>query len=316
MIRLNSGKNTQFYIPFAGSGSSKKQAKHNAARAMLDKLDGRAPAQDGLQPLPAVSGISTANNNSSNATDDSSQASAPSSSCSTNTIGQLQELCVHKGLPMPVYDLESVEGQPHQRSFVLKVNVGSIQVTGEGTSKKDAKRDAAAKMIKNVQVLAKQQAQETAGVDKDGAGDVKVKKEELTPEEEELAKKLKNLKIDTLTTKNSQKIQHFWKDLQENVENSSKLFVLHRTPLKSHQGDYVVMLTDVSQEQNFEVTYVEIEDRSDSGDLQCLVQLSTMPVAVCYGTGKDKTSANQEAARNALNYIKMMTKKTAVSNGK
>ena len=38
----------------AGSGSSKKQAKHNAARAMLDKLDGRALIQDGIQPMPAV----------------------------------------------------------------------------------------------------------------------------------------------------------------------------------------------------------------------------------------------------------------------
>ena len=37
-----------------GSGSSKKQAKHAAARAMLDKLDGRVPAQDGQTPLPPV----------------------------------------------------------------------------------------------------------------------------------------------------------------------------------------------------------------------------------------------------------------------
>ena len=37
-----------------GSGSSKKQAKHSAARVMLDKLDGRVPAQDGQTPLPPV----------------------------------------------------------------------------------------------------------------------------------------------------------------------------------------------------------------------------------------------------------------------
>merc|ERR1712223_2330875 len=31
-----------------GSGNSKKQAKHAAARAMLDKIDGRVPADAGM----------------------------------------------------------------------------------------------------------------------------------------------------------------------------------------------------------------------------------------------------------------------------
>ena len=40
-----------------GSGSSKKQAKHSAARAMLDKLDGRVPAQDGQSVLTEYSPV-------------------------------------------------------------------------------------------------------------------------------------------------------------------------------------------------------------------------------------------------------------------
>ncbi len=31
-----------------------------------------------------------------------------------NPVGQLQEFCVKHGLPMPVYDLGNVDGQPHQ----------------------------------------------------------------------------------------------------------------------------------------------------------------------------------------------------------
>jgi len=58
------------------------------------------------------------------------------------------------------------------------------------------------------------------------------------------------------------------------------------------------------------VTHVEIEERTDEGETQCLVQLSCLPVTVCYGTGKDMASANQAAARNGLNYLKMMTKKS------
>ncbi len=44
------------------------------------------------------------------------------------------------------------------------------------------------------------------------------------------------------------------------------------------------------------------------------VQLSTWPVAVCYGVGKDQAQANNDAARNALNYLKLMTKKSAGGN--
>ena len=85
--------------------------------------------------------------------------------------------------------------------------------------------------------------------------------------------------------------------------------------MKNKAGEYVRLLEDLSTEQKFEVTYVENEERADDGEVQSLVQLSTMPVAVCYGTGPDKTSANQDAARNALNYLKMMTKNPSSGGG-
>ena len=44
--------------------------------------------------------------------------------------------------------------------------------------------------------------------------------------------------------------------------------------------DYVVTLTDLGKEQKFEVTYVEVEEKNDEDQTQCLVQLSTLPVAV------------------------------------
>jgi hypothetical protein len=73
-------------------------------------------------------------------------------------------------------------------------------------------------------------------------------------------------------------------------------------------SEFVKILADLGQEQQFEVTYVDVDEKTDSDEVQCLVQLSTLPVAVCYGVGEDITSANNDAARNALNYLKMMTK--------
>ena len=43
-------------------------------------------------------------------------------------------------------------------------------------------------------------------------------------------------------------------------------------------GDYLRMLTEVGQEQKFEVTYVDIDETTDDGQVQYLVQLSTLPV--------------------------------------
>ena len=72
-------------------------------------------------------------------------------------------------------------------------------------------------------------------------------------------------------------------------------------------------MADLGQEQQFEVTYVDVDERTDGNEVQCLVQLSTLPVAVCYGVGEDIASANNDAARNALNYLKMMTKMKATT---
>ena len=275
---------------------------------MLDKLDGRAIAQDGQQPLPAVaantspsSSIAAMANSKPNMDEVSSNGAT--TVAQGNSIGQLQELCVHQGLPMPIYDLDATEGQPHQRSFVLKVKVGTLEARGEGTSKKDAKREAAAKMMTIVQNM-----KDENGTKLRTDGDSKV---------EETVAKPSDLKIDTLKPDDSKKIQQFYLDLHQ--QQGNKLFLLHQTSLKVSKGmDFIKMLADIAQEQKFEVTYVEIEENTESDDIQCLVQISSLPVAVCYGTGVDKAAANQDAARTALNYLKLMTtkKQVAACNGK
>ena len=64
----------------------------------------------------------------------------------------------------------------------------------------------------------------------------------------------------------------------------SKLASLHMTSLKGRTGDYVSMLGELGKEQKFEVTYVEVEEKCDDDSTQCLVQLSTLPVAVSIKT--------------------------------
>lgn len=73
--------------------------------------------------------------------------------------------------------------------------------------------------------------------------------------------------------------------------------------------NYSEFLQTIAVEQHFEVTYVDVEERTYSGRFQCLIQLSTLPVAVCQGSGVTSKDAQSNAARTALEYLKIMTKK-------
>lgn len=43
-----------------------------------------------------------------------------------------------------------------------------------------------------------------------------------------------------------------------------------------------------------------------SGLHQCLVELSTQPATVCHGSGASRDGARSQAARNALQYLRIM----------
>ncbi|NXL90101.1 TRBP2 protein, partial [Alectura lathami] len=43
-----------------------------------------------------------------------------------------------------------------------------------------------------------------------------------------------------------------------------------------------------------------------SGLHQCLVELSTQPATVCHGTAPSRDGARSQAARNALQYLRIM----------
>ena len=68
-------------------------------------------------------------------------------------------------------------------------------------------------------------------------------------------------------------------------------------------------LQDIGDEQEFTITYVDVEEKSKSDKFHCFVQLATNPVAVCFGIGeKSAEDARYNAARNALEYLRIMTK--------
>ena len=71
------------------------------------------------------------------------------------------------------------------------------------------------------------------------------------------------------TPKHSKVLQDFYIKLQDS--GKAKLLALVRTSLRDPKLDCVRLLAELSNEQNFDVTYVDIEERNANGEVQCLV---------------------------------------------
>ncbi|XP_035439881.1 interferon-inducible double-stranded RNA-dependent protein kinase activator A homolog isoform X2 [Spodoptera frugiperda] len=262
-----------------GTGRSKKEAKHSAAKALLDKLTGAAPADQSTN---------------GNVPETGTVVSSFEDKLMGNPVGWLQELCMSRFWPPPSYHAENDDNVnrrlPHERQFTIVCTLLKRREVGTGKSKKLAKRQAAYKMWQALQDNPPEsfQPEEEGGVAARYAD-------------------LKDSKISTLTTSHSHKVSQFHKHLKQSVgPNLAKLQV---TPLNNKDFNFVQFLQEIASEQSFEVTYVDIEEKSMIGRCQCLVQLSTLPVAVCYGSGLTSKDAQSSAAQNALEYLKIMTKK-------
>uniref|UniRef100_T1J8G5 DRBM domain-containing protein n=1 Tax=Strigamia maritima TaxID=126957 RepID=T1J8G5_STRMM len=274
-------------IVATGTGQSKKKAKHAAAKSVLDKLIGQQN-----QSLNSSSGQNSVVNEVSQTQIISYDDGIPG-----NPVGALQELCMARHWPPPFYEVTSEDGLPHERNFAIACSIGKCREVGIGKSKKLAKRQAAYKML--------QQLKDTPGKQETFTG--AEEEDEEANHEVQRYNSLKDGKIQTLTAGLSQKVSQFHKNLK--TSTGKYLTSLQTTSLNSHGVNYVQLLQEIAGEQGFEVTYVDIEELSVSGKNQCLVQLSTLPVAVCYGVGASSKDAQANAAHNALEYLKIMTRK-------
>lgn len=68
-----------------------------------------------------------------------------------NAIGILQELCISRRWPPPIYATELEVGLPHERQFTMSCTVLKYNEVAHGRSKKIAKRIAAYKLWQRLQ---------------------------------------------------------------------------------------------------------------------------------------------------------------------
>ncbi|XP_048346559.1 RISC-loading complex subunit TARBP2 isoform X1 [Sphaerodactylus townsendi] len=287
-------------ISCTGQGPSKKAAKHKAAEVALRLLKGgnmlepatpeEASSPFSLEPLaqtatpaattsvPVLSAVSPR----STPLEVKSPVSPQQSEC--NPVGALQELVVQKGWRLPEYTVTQESGPAHRKEFTMTCRVERFIEIGSGTSKKLAKRNAAAKMLVRIH---------NVPLDPREGGEAEV-------EEDQFSITTGN-KLDGVKGRGS---GCTWDSLRNSA--GEKILHLKSHPLGVLNAGFCSLLQELSEEQSFDICYLDIDERSLSGLYQCLVELSTQPTTVCHGSATSRHAAQADAARNALQYLKIM----------
>ncbi|XP_005397238.1 PREDICTED: RISC-loading complex subunit TARBP2 isoform X2 [Chinchilla lanigera] len=288
-----------------GQGPSKKAAKHKAAEVALKHLKGGSMLEPTLEDSSSFSPpdsslpedapvfttvavaapVPSAVLTRSPPMEMQPPVSPQQSEC--NPVGALQELVVQKGWRLPEYTVTQESGPAHRKEFTMTCRVERFIEIGSGTSKKLAKRNAAAKMLLRVH---------TVPLDaRDGA--------EAEPDDDHFSIGVGS-RLDGLRSRGP---GCTWDSLR-NSEGEKILYLRSCSPgsLGALGSGCCSVLSELSEEQAFHVSYLDIEELSVSGLCQCLVELSTQPATVCHGSATTREEARGEAARRALQYLKIM----------
>jgi len=116
-----------------GSGKSKKESKHDAAKNLLNQL--LREGQTGIYEVAPQQ----------------NQLTSPyEESIKENTIGQLQDFCIVNKFHDPKYETIRDEGLPHDKVFGVRCTVSNMFCDAEARTKKQAKHLAAKEMLKKL----------------------------------------------------------------------------------------------------------------------------------------------------------------------
>jgi dsRNA-specific ribonuclease len=103
-------------LPATGSGRSKKEAKHDAARCILKKLNELGTSSPDSSPDEIM--------------DISDVASPYKGVLQENAVGSLQELCMTHDIQVPEYKVIGDEGPPHAKQFTVLCQVSKLEESG------------------------------------------------------------------------------------------------------------------------------------------------------------------------------------------
>ncbi|XP_066440353.1 RISC-loading complex subunit TARBP2 isoform X1 [Eleutherodactylus coqui] len=317
-------------INCTGQGPSKKAAKHKAAEVALALLKGgdmfadmieedsvACMAENPEEVILKTESVSPPPSTSRNHSIDMKQPlSAQQSEC--NPVGALQELVVQKGWRLPEYTVTQESGPAHRKEFTMTCRVERFLEIGSGTSKKLAKRNAAAKMLLQIHRVPSEHRENGEPEPEEDQFSMRLPRIHTLPRalwtdglhpgclflETSAELSMQNTGGGRIDGSRGRGVACTWDSLRNSA--GEKILHLRSHPLTILNSGFCTLLQDLSEEQSFQISYLDIDERSLSGLYQCLVELSTQPTTVCHGSATTREAARGNAAHNALQYLKIM----------
>ncbi|KAH0621538.1 hypothetical protein JD844_022928 [Phrynosoma platyrhinos] len=204
----------------------------------------------------------------------------------------------------PVYECEKAEGQVHMPVFTYKVTIGDVTGTGEGPSKKVAKHRAAEAVLNILK----------------GNSNICISMpDHLVPEPVSQPRSQTNPigLLQELAIQKGWRLPEYSLAQETGPAHKREFTITCRmeafvetgmgTSKKLAKRNAAEKLLDKFQSFSGDnITVSLVMELSVNGQFQCLAELSTNPITVCHGTGISWGNAHNDAAHNALQYLKIM----------
>ncbi|KYQ51235.1 hypothetical protein ALC60_09700 [Trachymyrmex zeteki] len=292
-----------------GTGRCKKDAKHEAAKAMLTEI----AVHRNYPQLPAANTptVSPSRSPFHSAPLPPKIANVPF----VNAVGELQELCAENNLQEPEYILIRDIGPPHAKVFTIRCKMSNFEEDGIATTKKQAKHDAAKRMVDRIKSLMnnlKDFFKEKNKEDSPNSSITSIDMETMNKNVEERYRTLIKSRKINLGLKLAD-YHSYWRDSLETDKRNKILMELESIfPNETIDNEYITEDIITEKISQLETALSEIDITIDVNDVTSdkyyikSIQLNTCPLVTQFGMGGNKLEASWDALSRIMKSIKLL----------
>ncbi|XP_071575960.1 RISC-loading complex subunit TARBP2 [Temnothorax nylanderi] len=295
-----------------GTGRCKKDAKHEAAKAMLTEI----AAHRNYPQLPAAT-TPTMSPSKSPFHSAPPPPKIPANVPFVNAVGELQELCADNQLQEPEYILIRDIGPPHARIFTIRCKVSSFEEDGIATTKKQAKHDAAKRMVDRIKCVVnnsndfhKEKSEEDSSNSSITTIDTELMNKNAEERYRALAKTARKINLGIKLAEYHIK----WRDSLEEDKRNKILEQLESIFPNEFFGNEFITNESITEKiselasvlSEVDVTINTKDIISESHYFMKAIELNTCPLLMQIGMGRNEVEASWKALSQVIKSLKLL----------